>query len=77
MTIDNLAHWIGMAVIIVSSVVSTVGLIAIAALFVNEWASSAHRAAMNTYWWSRWIRWHRIARVRKEQRQRKGETKCC
>ena len=77
MTLDNLAHWIGMVVIIVSSVVATVGLIAIAALFVNDWAKDAHKAAMNAYWWSRWIRWHRIARVRKEQRQRKGETKCC
>ena len=43
-------------------------MLAVAASWINEKMKDVHRAAVNTYWWTRWIRWHRIARARKEAR---------
>ena len=69
MSIEIIAANIGYAVMVLGASVLLTGAIAIVASLINEWAKDAHRAAMNTYWWARWIRWHRIARARKEAKK--------
>lgn len=69
MSIEQIAIYIGYAVMVTTGSVFAFGAIAVAAALINEWAKDVHRAALNTYWWSRWVRWHRIAEARKEARK--------
>ena len=73
MSLNDFAQYLGYGVMIVfgTAAVALAGIFS--AALINDAATGLYKAAMNTYWWSRWLRWHRIARARKAARKEKAQ----